>query len=77
MKFICVAQQVIGTKTKQAKNANAVKRANILATDFVNEAFIVFKGDKEIDCDNSMRNNIKQKQCYLSECSFLVCFVYM
>lgn len=48
----------------------------MFATDFVHEAFVAFKGDKPINCDNGIKNNIKCVQHYLSEFFFSL-FVYI
>lgn len=44
-----------------------------MATDFANETYLVFKGDKEIDYNTSMRNNIRQIQYFLSEYILVNC----
>lgn len=44
-----------------------------MATDFANETYLVFKGDKEIDYNISMRNNIRQIQYFSSEYIFVNC----
>lgn len=55
------------SQTDQSNIFLAEKKAKMFATDFANEAFIAFKGDNLIDCDNSMINNIKRIQYSLSE----------